>query len=114
MVEIIESGDQGTIKMQGAISIAGACAFRDAMLHIQDRWISLVVNLEDVTEIDVSGLQLLCSAHRTAVKLHKHMTLTGHLVESVHKSASDAGFLKKQACVMGGEQACLWAGREKT
>ncbi len=114
MVEINESGDQGTIRMQGAISIAGACAFRDAMLHIQDRWTSLIVNLEDVTAIDVSGLQILCSAHRTAVKLHKQMALTGHLVESVHKSASDAGYLKKRACAMSGEQACLWAGREKT
>jgi anti-anti-sigma regulatory factor len=113
MIEIDESGDQATITVRGAIGIAGACMLRDALLPIQDRWSSLIVNLEDMTEIDVSGLQLLCAAHRTAVKLHKQVTLTGHLAESVHQSAANAGFLKEQACAMGGGQACLWAGRKK-
>ena len=113
MFEIAESGDQGTITVRGAITIACACEFRDALIHIQDRWSSLDVNLDGVTEIDVTGMQLLCSAHRTAVKLDKRLALIGQMAESVYKTAFNAGFLREQACTMGGEHGCLWAGRKK-
>jgi hypothetical protein len=40
--------------------------------------------------------------------------LIGQTVESVHRTAHNAGFLREQACAAGGEHGCLWAGRKKS
>ncbi len=113
MFEISEAGDQGTITVRGDITIANAGEFRNALLNIQDRWSSLTVNLEGLEEIDVTGLQLLCSAHRTAVKLDKQLTLVGQTVEILNKSALKSGFVREQTCAAGGDHECLWVGRKK-
>ncbi len=113
MFEISEAGDQGTITVKGEITIVNAGEFRNALLNIQDRWSSLTVDLEGLEEIDVTGLQLLCSAHRSAVKLDKQLTLVGQTVETLNKSALKSGFVRERNCAAGGGQECLWVGRKK-
>jgi len=113
MFEISESGHQGIITVKGPITIASAVEFRDVFLKVQDHCSSLIVNLDGVTDIDVAGAQLLCSAHRTAVKLNKQLALTGRMTESANESMLKSGFMREKACVMGGENGCLWAGREQ-
>ena len=66
---------------------------------------ALEIDGQEVTEVDIAGLQLLCSLHRGTV-LQKstvvfRMGQRGGIIEAAQ---SKAGFLRHKGCTPG----CLW------
>lgn len=68
----------------------------------------LTLNLKDVSRADLTFLQLLCSAHRTAQKAGKEMCLA-EIPDAVEKAVADAGFIRENmGCGQECSDNCLW------
>ena len=64
--------------------------------------------ISDVTAIDLSCLQLLCSAHRTAAAEGKQLILEEPLHPELCKLINQAGFKRKQGCSFNPDTQCIW------
>jgi len=66
------------------------------------------VSLDGLTRIDLSGLQLLCSSHRTAVSLGNNLKLADP-PPWFHEVCSAAGFVRSRStCPYRRGENCLW------
>lgn len=63
------------------------------------------VDLAGVERADVTLLQLLCAAHRTATASGARLQLAGPLPPAVSRAAEAAGLLRARGCAEG----CLWS-----
>lgn len=66
------------------------------------------LRLVDVSEVDVSFLQLLCAAHRTAVRDRKQLLLTGQLPAPFVEVLHLAGLNRHVGCSLDCDGSCLW------
>jgi len=94
------------IHIGGELTISYAGQLREIFLQALSESKMIKLNLEQVTEVDLSCLQLLCSAHRTAVSIGKNFIRSGECPESLKSAAERAGFLRNKGCVEG----CFWGG----
>jgi anti-anti-sigma regulatory factor len=69
----------------------------------------LVLNLSNVDEVDLSFLQLLCAAHKSASNAGKTFALEGALSEPLSRKAREAGFACRKECGPHLNGDCLWA-----
>ena len=76
--------------------------FRDALVGRN----SLDLKIAGVNKVDLFGLQVLCSAHRSAMKVHKELRLIGQQPEALRDAIVMAGFGRTAACSAG--KTCPW------
>ncbi len=111
--EIQEEADHAVLRIRGEATIQNASEAFEAM----KAWIAaadqLVLDLQEVTETDVSFLQLVCSMHRTCVRKGRRMTLAPKISESFTTAMASAGFLRLKGCTFAGSAPCLWQRREE-
>lgn len=106
-----QADSDGVITLEGPLTIQQAGEFKDTLMHSMECPELITLNLEKVSEIDISGLQILCSAYRTAVNGNKSMALTGGVPDAVKKAVEDAGFSCRGGCAAGPGKACPWITR---
>ena len=61
-----------------------------------------------MTSIDLSLIQLLCSAHRAAVKADKFFSLDRERPEVLRQAVQEVGFLRDRGCVLDSQGSCIW------
>jgi anti-anti-sigma regulatory factor len=66
------------------------------------------IDIGNVIETDLSCVQLLCSAHRTSLKLNKRLNFIGRLPKHFREAAEAAGYSRSSGCTKDCEQSCLW------
>jgi anti-anti-sigma regulatory factor len=69
---------------------------------------SLVLNLEGVNKVDMFGLQVLCSAHCSAMKVDKALTLIGERPEALRDAVVMAGYGGHTAACSA-DKTCPWS-----
>jgi anti-anti-sigma regulatory factor len=69
----------------------------------------LFLNLSNVEEVDLSFLQLLCAAHKSASNAGKAFGLEGALSEALARKVREAGFTCRKECGPHLNGDCLWA-----
>lgn len=71
-------GETGSVlKVKGTLELSGAEEFHKALCDFLVGPSSLTVDLADVESCDAAGLQLLCSAQKTAERSAKHLRIVG-------------------------------------
>jgi anti-anti-sigma factor len=103
-----ESVRTGTLQLDGELYIRRASELKKILLQAQEGVDHLILNLEGVTGADVSGLQLLCALHRTAVKENKRLTVAGTPSPSFRQAVRGAGYERERGCPLDRDQSCLW------
>lgn len=73
----------------------------------------LTCDLEQVSEMDLTGLQLLCSAHRESLAKGIPFFVRGLDTESIHPVLVEAGFPRNAGCLQDTNKTCLWVGGEQ-
>jgi ABC-type transporter Mla MlaB component len=68
----------------------------------------VLIKLSEASTVDLAFLQLLCSAHRTALLLDKSLTLDADLPEDFHRKTAEAGFSRHLGCRHDNQNSCLW------
>jgi ABC-type transporter Mla MlaB component len=105
---IEQSNGSEIITLSGELTISCADELKEVLksaLSVRDQ---IGLNLEQVTEVDLSCLQLFCSAHRTSIRLDKKFNWDGIFPESLRNSAECAGFLRHIGCTGDLNTGCLW------
>lgn len=103
------SGEEGILKVDGEISILCAGEFKNALTNSLERSNCLMLDLEAVSGMDVSCLQLICSAHRKAVLSEKQLILRGRLSDACRQIVKDSGYAREKGCMPDQDKPCLWA-----
>jgi anti-anti-sigma factor len=97
--------------LEGALTIQQAGELKELLLRSLDGTERVTLNLEAATDIDIAGLQILCSAYRTAVTGSKSMVLAGGLPDAIKKAIEDGGFSCRSGCAAGPGTTCPWTTR---
>jgi anti-anti-sigma regulatory factor len=66
------------------------------------------LSLAGVTDIDLSGLQLLCSAHRSSMVRGLEFAVTGSDAGALYSVAMLAGMPRHIGCARDDADGCLW------
>jgi len=66
------------------------------------------LSLENIEDIDLSFIQVLCASHRTIINDGKTMVLTGNLPEVFRKLTLEAGLDRHIGCSLNGDVLCPW------
>ncbi len=106
-----QSGDKGMLTLDGDLTVEHAGEMRMALIKALVDSDRVEVKLGEVAEADLACLQLLCSAHRTAVTLKKRFAVAGARPEKFKQAVEAAGYLRFTGCSLGREKGCLWVGK---
>jgi ABC-type transporter Mla MlaB component len=109
----VAAPEPGALAMSGALTVVNAVEIlkrvRDALAQTDD----LLVTVDEDSEVDVSFLQILCSAHRTAAAQNKCFKLNIKKTRAFEGAARAAGYIRRKGCSRDRDGSCLWAGGEK-
>ncbi len=109
MASTLEISDRkGIIKFNGALTVNCAEEIRMLLIKALIDADQVLMDFGDVTEADLAGLQLLCSAHRTAVRLKKQLSYAGTPPDVFIRSVEEGGFARATGCGLDCEKSCLW------
>ncbi|KAB0669405.1 STAS domain-containing protein [Oryzomonas sagensis] len=102
-----------TLAIDGALTIERSGEFcqtlRDALAGAQQ----VVLDVTQVQEIDIPGLQLICSACKTAAAAGKVFTFAGHLPACLLELKDGIGACQNSPCSHNGNSSCIWFGGMK-
>ena len=110
-VMIIENSSVTEVVINGSMTIDRIEELRLGFLDAFNRGKKVQVSLDGVTEVDITGLQLLCSAHRTAIFNGVGLAVVGGECESLSEVARDAGMLRHIGCSQDTCGSCVWKSR---
>jgi anti-anti-sigma regulatory factor len=103
-----QSGNKGFITLEGDLTLPNAEALKGicikALLDADD----VSIAMENVQNVDLSCLQLFCSAHRSAVRIKKHFAFSGSPPPAMRNAAKAAGYARLKGCKLDCEKSCLW------
>lgn len=112
-IKLSESDGAGVIVLGGELTIGHAQELKTSLKEAVDGYNSVVVQFGDIADIDLSCLQLLCSAHKSAMKQKKTFSFGGHVPDAFSRAFADAGFIRDAGCRLDPGETCLWV-REVT
>lgn len=107
---VTESYDGGELVLGGSLTIENASTLRTTFIKALMKEDDLSVCIDADAIVDVSSLQLLCSAHRTALKLGKSITL--RLLDKANflGAVDNAGYIRRRGCARDKDGTCLLVG----
>lgn len=92
-------------------TIGNSPSLHAALLEARETAGEVVINMSEVRHIDVSCLQLLCSAHHEALKQGRILKLA-HISAETWEAMKLLGFVRHIGCRDDSSGGCLWVGRE--
>lgn len=104
------TADNRVIQLAGSMTIHFAAEIKDALLGAFNGSAKLTCIVEDISEIDLAGLQLLCSTHKACSIAGIPFAVEGLNGENVHKTIVEAGFIRHVGCQEDVSCSCLWVG----
>ena len=106
----VKDGVQLTVT--GSLTIEYAADMREALLGAFAKGNLVTVDLSALEGIDLSGLQLLCAAHRTTFGQEKQLKVIGSVQPVVRKAAEISGYYRHVGCSQDVQKSCVWVGGE--
>jgi anti-anti-sigma regulatory factor len=100
--------DGALLKTVGELTIENAESLKTILIQALEGTDLLSLDLAQVGAVDIAGLQLLCSAHKTASRLNKELVLPIGLPEALEGVAVNAGYLRQENCIKDARGRCLW------
>lgn len=105
--------DSEVVVINGEITILNAVEIKSVLLDVFSGGNDLHLDMKGVTEVDLTGLQLICSAHIASIKLGRRFVVNLPVEsESLIKIVHDAGFIRHLGCTMDISKTCIWTGGE--
>lgn len=103
------AGTTATITLSGNLTISSATQLKSLLLQGLEQAETVVVSLQNISDVDLSIIQLLCSAHRVSIRLSKRF-LVGETVPAEFRDAvARAGFDRHVGCALDTQSSCVWA-----
>jgi anti-anti-sigma factor len=96
------------LALSGELTIAHALEIREAFLALLAKARDAEIDLSEATGIDVSGLQILCSLHRSSVAKGVSVCLKKGVPDDLVETIRTAGYLRDKGCSLDAAGTCLW------
>jgi anti-anti-sigma regulatory factor len=109
-VEITRSAERNVLKLKGSWTIERASELKRVLLEMLNSCEHMSIDLEELTDLDLSTMQLFCSAHRTSLRDGKQLALHEGKSQSVKQIVREAGFVRTLGCHKDPNKKCLWIG----
>lgn len=103
----------GSLVLSDELTVAQAGAIREALSESLGKVSSLTVDITGASEVDLSFLQLLCSAHLTATNKGKRIALAGRSNKAMQKALNEAHYRRPVGCILENQKDCLWVGKDR-
>ncbi len=100
----------GVLTIAGAVTVQRAAELKAVLVDALAKADRVAIDLSGVTDVDLCGLQLLCSAQRTASGSRKRLALVGPAPDVFRRAAADAGFCVRTGCGAEDPGKCPWKG----
>lgn len=97
------------LTIRGPLTIAEAARFKDALLEALGAGDEVSLDIQEVTALDLSALQLICAAHGSAETAGKRFAVAPDASEVYRKVADEAGFQCHVGC-QHNRKSCIWTG----
>jgi ABC-type transporter Mla MlaB component len=104
-------GKQG-LTLAGSLTIGQAAAFKEALVTALNEASELRVDLSGISEIDLTGLQLLGASHRSALNRGKLFSVEAGGNRMYLDTVASAGFRRHVGCSKDVNGTCIWVGGE--
>jgi anti-anti-sigma regulatory factor len=111
--EIRQTDTDGELVMSGFLTVDNAGKLRKALLDSIERYDNVGLDISKDAVLDLSFLQLLCSAHYTAVAAKKGFRLRGTASRNIVRAVYESGYLRKTGCSRDRDGSCLWVPEGK-
>jgi len=108
-----EAEGQGTrdvLTIEGAMTVQRAAELKALLVDALAKTDRIAIDLSRVTEVDLCGLQLLCSAQRTASRSRQRLALAGPAPDAFRRAADETGGCVRTGCGAGDPGRCPWKG----
>ncbi len=102
-----ENGCEAVV--EGELTIENAAAFKDEIMKVLDQPGDIHFDLSGVAKIDISCLQILCSAHRALLEQGRNAVLK-KISEPFQNTLQKSGLEGYQGCSRETTDKCLWTG----
>lgn len=103
-----QAGLEGILSFEGDLTILQAQETHQTLFEAILEVNSLIIDLQNVGEVDVSLIQLLCSAHRECFLSDKTMLIENGGNEAISQLLEKSGYRKQRGCLTGAKKSCLW------
>jgi ABC-type transporter Mla MlaB component len=97
-----------TLTLIGDLTIEHVQELHQKLMAALDKTQHLTITFADVTGADLSCVQLLCSAHRTAVRTDKFLKLDQQRPEALCRVVKETGFHRDKGCALDSQGSCIW------
>ena len=104
-------GNKVQVVLDGDLTVANAVELRNLLLEaLTAEGEYIEVSLEGVTGLDLSFMQMMCSAARTARNRNKELSLTGTKSGVLLQARKAAGYIRQLGCNYNPTKSCIWVG----
>jgi len=103
-----KKAERETIAFSGDLTVPHANTIVLALREALQDAAAVDIVIENVTAVDVTFLQTLCAAHRTAAAQGKEVTVRGEGREPLGSLLIAAGFPRQSGCQSNTRKSCLW------
>lgn len=99
------------ITISGEITVENCSELRERLASEFKRAKGLEIDCQNVTAVDVAGIQVLCAAHKTAEKKGKSIMVRG-LSNYMDEFVTSSGFCHTKGCTKE-HSDCFWTTEVK-
>ncbi len=110
-ITLKRSGEEAILTLSGDVTLENADEMRSALIKALIDNGSVSLAFDSLTRVDLSCLQLLCSAHRSAARMNKRLAFSGTWPELFKQCVEDAGYARYSGCHRDMDHSCLWNAR---
>jgi ABC-type transporter Mla MlaB component len=107
---LAEDGKTAVIKAAGRINIEMIAEMHHMLLVALCEAEKVQLDFQEVEEMDITALQILCSACKTAAVQKRPFTSLGELPECLGRLAKVSGVHRNGICKHNADQFCNWFG----
>jgi len=107
---LLNDAGQLTITIGGRLAIDTTAALKDFLLEQWPASKSIRLDSSALEEIDLTGMQLLCSACYTALSENRSFRFSGTPAPCIAQGVDNLGFQDHKLCKHNTNISCIWCG----
>ena len=104
------AGQKAVLTFSGDLTVPHSVQAKAALLEAMSQADSVEIRFEDVADVDLSFLQILCSAHKSSIKARKLLTVLESEFKPFRETLRAVCYLRSTGCVLDQQKQCFWVG----
>ncbi len=107
---VTENGTSLKITISGKLTIETAAELQTTFLKNNADIKNIKLDISTVEEIDLAGMQVICSACQTYLDAKRQFNFTGCMAQAVKSAIYAVGLQRQITCKHNADLPCLWCG----